>query len=234
MLMIDKREKSNLAELIIKRANLMHIPYEYVWLEIGDYVLQTEPSVCFEAKSVQDFLGSVRNNRLFNQIDNMQDAYDINTVLIHGHIEDAIGYLDILPSLPIGNNNNIRWKNKLKGMICGAIASINIHTETNCLWVPSIDEAAHIVMASCSQVKKPLIIKKQLPKKTRSDDVRVDVLVGIDGISAKKARELLSKHGSIDELASCTIEELIKIKGIGKVTAGNIIRTLTSEKKVKI
>ena len=228
MLMIDKREKSNLAELIIKRAKLMHIPYDYVWLEIGDYVLQTEPSVCFEAKSIQDFLGSVRNNRLFNQIDNMQDAYDINTVLIHGHIEDAVGYLDLIDS------NNIRWKNKLKGMVCGAIASINIHTNTRCLWVPSLDEAAHIVMASCSQVKKPLIIKKQLPKKTRSDDVRVDVLVGIDGISAKKARELLSKHGSIDELASCTIEELIKIKGIGKVTAGNIIKTLTSEKKVKI
>tara|TARA_R110000751_G_scaffold4372_6_gene21437 strand:+ start:4905 stop:5591 length:687 start_codon:yes stop_codon:yes gene_type:complete len=228
MLMIDKREKSNLAELIIKRAKLMHIPYDYVWLEIGDYVLQTEPSVCFEAKSIQDFLGSVRNNRLFNQIDNMQDAYDINTVLIHGHIEDAVGYLDLIDS------NNIRWKNKLKGMVCGAIASINIHTNTRCLWVPSLDEAAHIVMASCSQVKKPLIIKKQLPKKTRSDDVRVDVLVGIDGVSAKKARELLSAHGSIDEVASCTIEEIIKIKGIGKVTAGNIIKTLTSEKKVKI
>ena len=224
MLMIDKREKSNLAELIIKRAKLMHIPYDYVWLEIGDYVLQTEPSVCFEAKSIQDFLGSVRNNRLFNQIDNMQDAYDINTVLI----EDAVGYLDLIDS------NNIRWKNKLKGMVCGAIASINIHTNTRCLWVPSLDEAAHIVMASCSQVKKPLIIKKQLPKKTRSDDVRVDVLVGIDGVSAKKARELLSAHGSIDEVASCTIEEIIKIKGIGKVTAGNIIKTLTSEKKVKI
>ena len=228
MLMIDKREKSNLAELIIKRAKLMHIPYDYVWLEIGDYVLQTEPSVCFEAKSIQDFLGSVRNNRLFNQIDNMQDAYDINIVLIHGHLEDAVGYLDLIDS------NNIRWKNKLKGMVCGAIASINIHTNTRCLWVPSLDEAAHIVMASCSQVKKPLIIKKQLPKKTRSDDVRVDVLVGIDGVSAKKARELLSAHGSIDEVASCTIEEIIKIKGIGKVTAGNIIKTLTSEKKVKI
>jgi len=234
MLIIDKREKSSLAELIIKRANLMHIPYSYVWLEVGDYVLQTEPSVCFEAKSIQDFLGSVRNNRLFNQIDNMQDSYDINTVLIHGHLDDAVGYLDILPETPIGNNNNDRWKNKLKGMICGAIASINIHTETNCLWVPSLDEAAHIVMASCSQVNKPLIIKKQLPKKTRTDDSRVDVLVGIDGISAKKARKLLSKHGSINEIASCNIKELTKTKGIGKVTAGNIIRTLTSEKKVKI
>mgnify|MGYP003649512018 CR=1 FL=1 len=231
MLMIDKREKSKLAELIIKRANLMHIPYSYVWLEIGDYVLQTEPSVCFEAKSIEDFLGSVRNKRLFNQIDNMQDAYDINTVLIHGKLEDATTYLDLTG--PLGNDNH-RWKNKLKGMICGAMASINIHTETNCLWVPSLDEAAHIVMASCSQVKKPLIIKKQLPKKTRTDDSRVDVLVGIDGISAQKARELLSKHGSINEIASCNIKDLTKIKGIGKVTAGNIIKTLTSESKVKI
>ena len=228
MLMIDKREKSELAALIIKRADILHIPYSYEWLEIGDYVLQTEPSVCFEAKSIQDFLGSVRNKRLFNQIDNMQDAYNINIVLIHGYLEDAVGYLDMVGS------NDIRWKNKLKGMICGAISSINIHTNTKCLWVPTVDEAAHIVMASCTQVKKPLIMKKQLPKKTRSEDVRIDVLVGIDGVSAKKARALIKDFGSIIEIGSSSIDDLIKIKGIGKVTAGNIIKTLNSERKVGI
>jgi ERCC4-type nuclease len=228
MLMIDKREKSELASLIIKRAELIHIPYEFKWLEIGDYVLHVEPSICFEAKSIQDFLNSIRNKRMFNQISNMEDAYDKNIILIHGPLEDAVKYLENV------EYNNIRWKNKLKGMICGAIASINLHTTSKCLWVPSVDEAAHIVIASCTQVNKPLILTKQLPKKTRSEDVRVDVLVGIDGVSEKKARDLLKMFGSIEEISSISIEDIIKIKGIGKVTAGNIIKTLTSETKVNI
>jgi len=225
MLLIDKRERSELAALVQRRAEMLHIPFEMEWLEIGDYVIQSEPSVCFEAKSISDFLGSVRNKRLFNQMDNMVDAYDINMVVIHGHLEEAVGYVDTL---------NTRWRNKLKGMICGAMASINLHTSIKCVWVPSVDEAAHIIMASCTQVKKPLILTKQLPKKTRSDDARVDVLCGVDGISAAKAKKLLAEFGSIYEIGASSIEELTIIKGIGKVIAGNIIRTLNSEKVVKL
>jgi len=225
MLLIDKRERSELAELVQKRAEMLHVPFEMKWLEIGDYIIQSEPSVCFEAKSISDFLGSVRNKRLFNQMDNMVDAYDTNIVIIHGHLEEAVGYVDTL---------NIRWRNKLKGMICGAIASINLHTNIKCIWVPSVDEAAHIIMASCTQVKKPLILTKQLPKKTRSDDARVDVLCGIDGISAAKAKKLLAEFGSIYEIGASSPEELTVIKGVGKVIAGNIIKTLNSEKVVKL
>jgi len=225
MLLIDKRERSELAALVQRRSEILHVPFEMEWLEIGDYVIQSEPSVCFEAKSISDFLGSVRNKRLFNQMDNMVDAYDINIVVIHGHLEEAVGYVDA---------SNIRWRNKLKGMICGAMASINLHTSIKCVWVPSVDEAAHIIMASCTQVKKPLILTKQLPKKTRSDDARVDVLCGVDGISAAKAKKLLVEFGSIYEIGASSIEELTTIKGIGKVIAGNIIKTLNSEKVVKL
>ena len=47
-LQIDSREKSDLAELVIKQATKLNIPHEKVWLEIGDY---TYADVCFEAKS---------------------------------------------------------------------------------------------------------------------------------------------------------------------------------------
>ena len=38
MLIIDSRETSTLADLVIKKANALNIPNEKRWIEIGDYV----------------------------------------------------------------------------------------------------------------------------------------------------------------------------------------------------
>ena len=83
---IDSREKSPLAELVIKEATKMNIPCEKKWLEIGDY---TYHDVCFEAKSSFDFIMSVMNKRLWNQIDNMDRAFNNNVVIIYGEVGDA-------------------------------------------------------------------------------------------------------------------------------------------------
>ena len=72
-LIIDSREKSNLSEFIISEASRMNILTEKQWIEIGDYVYQ---DVCFEAKSTIDFLQSVLNGRLWNQVDNMDRHYE--------------------------------------------------------------------------------------------------------------------------------------------------------------
>jgi ERCC4-type nuclease len=77
-LQIDSREKSPLAELVMKEATKLNLPYEKAWLEIGDYIYD---DVCFEAKSSFDFLMSVMNKRLWNQIDNMDRAFNNNIMV---------------------------------------------------------------------------------------------------------------------------------------------------------
>ena len=85
-LLIDSRENSELTESIITKCTEMNIPFQKEWLEIGDYVFE---DVCFEAKSSFDFLQSVMNKRLWNQMDNMDRAYDNNLVIVHGSFIDA-------------------------------------------------------------------------------------------------------------------------------------------------
>ena len=87
MLIIDSRETSTLADLVIKKANALNIPNEKRWIEIGDYVYD---DVCFEAKSTIDFLGSVMSKRLWTQLDNMDRHYQTNVVIIHGSLDEAI------------------------------------------------------------------------------------------------------------------------------------------------
>ena len=226
MLLIDSREDSQLCKHIIKLCDKQNQPYEKKWLEIGDYVIQTTPSLCVEAKTTADFLQSVRNNRIFNQVDNMDKEYDVNILLIYGNLNDAISYLDKV-------GGSIQWRNKLKGMFVGALASIIMHTDTKVVWVDNYRTAANLVMASYIKIDKKLIIQKQLPKKIRTDDVRIDILTTIKGITINKAQTLLEKFGNINEIGNTTEKEICKIEGIGSVTARNIYVALNNEKVVK-
>ena len=223
MLMIDKREDSKLSRSVEKIFSNMNKPYDKVWLEIGDYIVQSEPSLCIEAKTTADFLASVKNKRIFNQIDNMDREYDNNILLIYGNLQDATEYM----------TKNMKYKQQLKKQFVGALSSITLHTDIKPIWVDSHTTAAHIIAALYTHVEKKLIIHKQLPKKVRTDDVRVDVLIQIKGISIEKAKILLDKFGSIAEIVVASEKEICEVEGIGKVTASNIHKAFNQEREVK-
>ena len=79
MIIIDSREDSQLSRAVETIAERKKIETEKKWLEIGDYVIG---DCCIEAKSAADFLQSIRNKRIFNQLDNMDRTYNKNIILI--------------------------------------------------------------------------------------------------------------------------------------------------------
>ena len=81
-LIIDSRENSELYTQIKDECARLNIPTEKQWLEIGDYVFS---DICFEAKSSVDFLQSVINKRLWNQLDNMDRHYE-HCILINQNL----------------------------------------------------------------------------------------------------------------------------------------------------
>tara|TARA_R100000700_G_C3160557_1_gene136758 strand:+ start:33 stop:716 length:684 start_codon:yes stop_codon:yes gene_type:complete len=224
MIQIDSREDSQLSRAVIKICEQQKIEYEKIWLEIGDYIVG---DCCIEAKSAADFLQSVRNNRIFNQLDNMDRTYNKNIILIYGTLDDAIGYLERT------QYNSIQWRTKLKKKFVGALTSIALHTDVKPVWVDSYRTAAHIILATVAHIDKELVIHKELPKKIRTDDVRVDVLSEIKGVSVDKAKALLKSFGSIAEISMANIPDIVEIKGIGNKTAYNILKALNSENEVK-
>jgi ERCC4-type nuclease len=224
MIKIDSREDSQLSRALIELCNNMKIDYEKIWLEIGDYIIG---DCCIEAKSSADFLASIRNDRIFNQLDNMDRTYNKNIILIYGNLDDAIQYLKRT------KHNNLKWRNKLKKMFVGALTSIALHTDVKPVWVDSYRTAAHIIVATTEHIDKDLIIHKSLPKKIKTDDVRVDILTEIQGVSVKKAQALLKSFGSIVEISMATAQDFIKLKGIGLKTGHNILKALNSEDEVR-
>ena len=231
VLIIDSREKkgSALVDLVEYEAKTLNIPTEKKWIEIGDYVFD---DVCFEAKSVVDFIGSVMSKRIWTQIDNMDRHYKTNVVIIYGRMENAISQIieNSKSKMPIAARS-IMLKNKF----LGAIARITLDTDCKAFWVPCEKDAAMIITSICKI--KPIerdVIRPEIFKRITTDDLRLDVLTTIKGISVKKAKALIKKFGSIMEIGEQTVEELSEIDGIGPTVSERIIKVLNNESKVKI
>ena len=223
-LIIDSRETSNLYEYVESQAHRLLIITEKQWLEVGDYAFD---DVCFEAKSTIDFLQSVINKRLWNQIDNMDRHYEHTFVIIHGSLHEAMNY-------PKYIKMNIP-EHILKNKFYGAIGKISLDTDTKVFWVESPKKAAKIITTICKM--RPInraVIKPGLLKSITTEDLRLDMLCTIKGVSENKAKLLIKEYGSIMEIAEAPPEELTEIKGIGTTIANRIIDTLISEDKVTI
>jgi len=231
MLIIDSREKegSKLVKLVEERARILNIQTEKKWLEIGDYVFS---DVCFEAKSVVDFIGSVMSKRLWTQLDNMDRHYKNNVVIIYGDLSEGI-YNIIEHSkskLPIASR-----KIMLSNKFLGAIGRIVLDTDIKPFWVKSEEEASLIITAICKmQPIKREVIRPQVFKRISTDDLRLDILTSIKGVSYKKAKALIDTFGSVMEIGEQTSFDIQKLDGFGKVLADRILNVLNSEDKVKL
>ena len=85
MLLIDSRENSDLAKLIITKANRMNIQNEKKWLEVGDYVIG---DVCFDSardeKHISTYTGDYFEICIVGDEGEENSCYDI--YLIDGGI----------------------------------------------------------------------------------------------------------------------------------------------------
>ena len=228
-LVIDSRETSTLAELVKKKAKALNIPTETKWIEIGDYIYD---DVCFEAKSIVDFIGSVMSKRLWTQLDNMDRHYKTNVVIIHGDLDEGIlNIIENSPSTMPVKSRAIMLRNKF----LGAIGRIVLDTDIKPIWIKTTEEAS-LIITSVSKMK-PMTretIEPQVFKRLTTDDLRIDLLSSIKGVSVKKAKEIIKEFGSIMEVGECSAYELQAIEGVGDTLAKRIIKTLNSEEKVKI
>ena len=230
-LIIDSRENSELTERVIEKAQSLNVPFEKQWLEIGDYVFN---DVCFEAKSSFDFIQSIVNKRLWNQLDNMDRAYVNNLVIVYGSFED--GFRKHLEHIKTSMNKTAQ-RVILRKKFFGSMGKIILDTDCSIIWVRDALTAAELIAVVCKmqphnrEVYIPRIVKQ---KKISTTDLRVDVLSTIKGVSDKKAKLLIKKFGSIMEIGEASPSELSKIDGIGNVLATRIVDTLNSEEKMQI
>ncbi|MDG7046034.1 MAG: heavy metal resistance protein CzcA [Nitrososphaerota archaeon] len=204
-LLVDNRE---IASDVPRLLTNMGVSIQYKQLEVGDYILSA--TVAIERKSIQDFITSLYDGRLFKQAKAIQEAYAKPLLLIEGDIA-MIGNLV--------TNSNVYY---------GALAALAINSNLKTVFVPSAEHTAIFIERTIKSLLKNK--DEQAPiayKHTKGYDVEIQqiyFLASLPGIGNKLAERLLSRFNSLGLVLNASKEELSDV--IGPKRASNIKKFL--------
>ncbi len=204
----DNREfRSN----VVKEMALKDCTVKPRQLEVGDYILSDRVGV--ERKSCNDFLSSVFNGNVFDQLGELKKNFEKPLLFIEG--KDLYGQRNVHP-------NSIR----------GAIASIGVDLAIPIIWTDSEEETASFLfwIARREQTEEKRSISLRGEKKPSTiKDQQLFLVAGLPDVDKKMSKRLIEKFGTPEEVFTASEEELKKVKGIGDKTANKLRNILTEE-----
>ncbi|MEM4258278.1 MAG: DEAD/DEAH box helicase [Candidatus Thermoplasmatota archaeon] len=205
---VDHRESRS---EVIKRLVEKKIKIEPKQLDVGDYVLSSRLGV--ERKTVDDYLTSLLEGKLFLQLRKLREAYSRPLLILEGE--------ELFTKRNINHN-----------AIYGSFASIIIDFGIPILMTKTPQETADVlyIMACREQKdgKKPVVVRgdKWIMPVAEQQQYIVE---GFPHISTVLAQRLLQQFGTIRAIANATEEELCEVPGIGKNIASEIVKILNTE-----
>jgi Fanconi anemia group M protein len=212
-IIVDTRERNSLAANELKKKDCLIIEKQ---LGIGDY--QVGEDTIIERKSVNDFVASILDGRLFSQ------AIKLTT------FEKALLIVE-------GDFNSIfEERNINKQAIHGAMFSIMLEFKIPILFALDGFETCDLVyqLAKKEQLGKNKPISYRVVKK--SDSLHVNqrnILEGFPFVGPTLAERLIKEYGSIRLFANTSLERLQKIENVGEKKAKIIFDVLNNIDETK-
>jgi ERCC4-type nuclease len=184
-IIIDTREKQSLiaANLLEKKANI-----DFEKLEIGDYLIQ---DTIIERKTFSDFVGSIINKRLFDQLREIK-KYPNYFLLIEGFYYDYDKF-------------NVH-ENAIRGMLL----SVAIDYQIPIIYTEDEEDTANFLILVAKRYERPRPEIGIRPSKTLKtlEEQKQFILEGFPGIGPAAAKNLLDKFPTLQNIFSSTQEEL--------------------------
>lgn len=180
---------------------------------MGDYILSDRIAV--ERKETQDFVSSLIEQKLFEQISNLSRAYEKPVLIIEGE-----------------SLFNCRGMNP--NAIHGAISSISLDFGVSIFYTRDAEDTASLLMqiAKREQVDEKREVnmhgRKAAPMLPQQQEY---IISSISDIGPKAARNLLQHFGSVENVMKASYEELLEVDNIGPKTAAKIREIVGSEYK---
>ncbi|MGI6589696.1 MAG: DEAD/DEAH box helicase [Candidatus Iainarchaeum sp.] len=182
-------------------------------LDIGDYILSKD--VCVERKTIEDFLNSMIDGRLFNQLNNLRQNYTKPLVIIEGNQTELF-----------------TLRNIHKNSILGALTSITLDFQVPILNSTDSKETAQIlyVIAKREQKTNNKEVRLRVGRKglTLSEQQRF-IIEGLPLVGPNLAKSLLEKFGSIKNIVNANEKELQEVENLGKKKARLIQKVLREQ-----
>lgn len=200
-IIVDSRElSSKVARELLKR-QVISRPQQ---LDVGDYVISSR--VCVERKTTEDFLMSIMDRRLMDQLIRLKKGYSRPLMILEG--EGLYTKKNISPEA-----------------IQGALASIAVDLGIPILTSRDEEETAGILtaLAKREQEEKDMDIQIRGEKRILDKKEQLEyIMAGFPNVNIKIARRLLDEFKTIKAIINAEEEELTRVEGIGKKIAKKI------------
>jgi len=203
-IIIDYREKNCLLISELKKKNF---DIKFRELKVADYIVK---GIAIERKTISDFISSIKNNHLINQLKELQQ-YEKKLLLIEGIDEQELYNKE---------NSTGMHSNSIRGFLLSILLKYNIPI---IFTKNSEDSAEYIELISRKKsTEQPLnITKKTLNKKEQMQFI----IESFSGIGPKTAKKLLKKFNTIQNIITSPQEKLKELIGekaeIFKITKEN-------------
>lgn len=207
-IIVDSREKSS---GVVKELSNLNADVELKRLSIGDYVISKRVGV--ELKTVEDFVNSIIDKRLLEQVKALKENFEKPLLVIEG-TNDIYGIRKIHP-------------NAIRGML----AAISIDYGVPIIHTKNPKETASLLLIMAKREleagkksvmlheKKPLTLKEQ----------QEYIISSLPGIGPSLAKPLLKEFKTVKDVMTASEEDLKKVKLIGKKKAKEIKRVTKSK-----
>lgn len=213
-------------------------------LEIGDYLVQSsEGTIAVERKRASDFLTSITDGRLFDQIENLQE-YDDARIILEGVIFTSIAGKRCYAIDSMGKAWNQKkssrtqprtmWTNQFFVHPHSFISIFKKIQDAGITIIPTggTRDTADILHFWATQGEKSEYLSIRRKPKTYSDyDSQLFLLSGLMGVNTKRGEALINKFGTPMRVFNAFLEynpKKFPVEGIGEKTVSHIKKILST------
>jgi Fanconi anemia group M protein len=205
LIFVDMRESSILEyfkqyDCIVQKKMLLY----------GDFICSDR--VCIEKKTVKDFIQSIIDKRLFQQLKAMKDNFEKPILIIEGE-ESLYGYLQ-------------------PNIIRGALAAVTVDLAIPIIWTRDLADTAGLIywIAKREQIdeKREVVLRNKKVPETLKEQQEY-LISSLPDVSSVRAKALLEYFKSPENVFKASVKELQEVNGIGKKIAEKIKKVIENQ-----
>lgn len=198
--LVDSRET---ASSVTRSLSELNANIELHPLPTGDYVVSSRCGI--ERKSINDFIDSVKDGRLFDELIRLRNQFSHPILILEGDYHSIISLK--------------------RAAVLGSLTSIILKLNVFLIQTRDAQDTADMIFALAKKEQKssphPISIRFQkIPEQL--DKQLEHIVAGIPGINTSRAQDLLSEFRTLKNLFSASPEEIEKVRNIGTVIAQKI------------
>ena len=182
-------------------------------LEVGDFIISDD--IAIERKTVEDFLSSMLDGRLMNQLIKMKENYASPLVLVEGNQEDLFV-----------------MRNIHRNAIIGMLTSIAINYKVPVLFTKDANETADFIFVTAKreQLGSDKDIRLRVGRKgfTLNEQQRF-VVESLPMVGPTMAKALLKNFKSIKAIVDASEDELQEVEKMGPKKAKQILNVFRAK-----